>query len=112
MDAYRGKDADGIFFTSRRDEAKQRDPHFTPVEIPANKKELLPFLTVLANEGRDSTPVEESPLPPEIPVRELSHTEQRVAFETAFEGFPLALQLHYAALACENAREAIKEKTQ
>ena len=115
MAVYRGKDAEGVFFTPRRDEAKQRDPEYVEVQVPTTQKDLLPFLTALANEDRDVPEREQTepePPPPatDVPVRELSHSELRLAFDEAWqENFPLALKLHYAALACEDAREQIKE---
>jgi hypothetical protein len=36
------------------------------------------------------------------------HSAQLVAFEDEWERFPLARKLHFAAKACEDAREAIK----
>lgn len=36
------------------------------------------------------------------------HTAQLLAFEDQWAEFPLARKLHYAALACEDARSAIK----
>lgn len=35
-----------------------------------------------------------------------AHSQQLLAFEDQFEAMPLATQLHYAALAVENARKA------
>lgn len=57
----------------------------------------------------DGTPVAEVSPPP----KEESYTERSLRFEDEFSNMPIALQLHYAATAMENARDhIIKEPRQ
>ena len=75
------------------------DGSFEQVDVPTDKPGLIAFLN-----GRDCP--EHAATPPQV---EQSATAEPMT-EDAFEALPLAMQLHLAALALENARDQIKPR--
>ena len=100
------------FVATQADIPKGQD--INPVEVPTRKPELITFLNEMASFFRSSNPGSEEALAPEnLPPSESvptspSKAEQIVSFEDQWENFPLALQAHYAALFCEEARNKLK----
>ena len=104
-------------------EAKAISKHFKQIDVPTDKdglhatlQEFYNMLDTLRAEQLTKEPLsgesealdfrpEPSPIHQADPV--LSTREQ---FDRAWENFPLALQLHYASLATEAARTAIKPR--
>lgn len=94
--------------------AKEGDVKFDAeqdtVEVPTDKEGLIGYLNRLSSAiERDpidefETVVERHDPPVEV-IR-----DNPLQFDDAWEQFPLAKKLHFAALACEDAREAIKPK--
>ncbi len=82
-------------------------------EVPIKASELAEFLTfhnVNVVNPRASQPapaIVASPAPP-VPAAVPATTVPNDDLDETFEALPLARQLHFAALACENARAAIK----
>lgn len=128
MKFYRAQTEGGPRLESTQAEAKALDPNFERIDIPTDHDGLKAYVQALWDENHQlrqggvvsvAPPVGElpereemaatSPPPPvDHPAREAPYTTQSISFEDAFDGMPLALQLHYAALALENARSAIK----
>lgn len=111
---------DGSYAGTQAD-AKLRGKNFEQIEVPTDKDGLLSYLNQMVNAVEDLRPAtdpwaghetdpmyplpvaQSAPLPPSP-----SHSAQLVAFEDQWAEFPLARKLHFAALACEDAREAIR----
>lgn len=76
---------------------------FEQVEVPTDKPGLLDFLnrhavgSILLGPATDDA----TPTAPSLAVEPMT--------EDAFEALPLAMQLHLAALALENARQRIRD---
>jgi len=68
------------------------------VEVPTDKEGLLAFLNARL-QIKAAAPVAPSAG---------NYSAQSIAFEDAFAALPLALKLHFAALAIEEARQAIR----
>ena len=101
-------------------EAKKLDRDYEPVEVPTDKEGLIAYLNVskfvtqpepfaktevirtdsLLDDIIGSDP---APLPP----GKLSYIEQSIKLDEAWEELPLARKLHFAALAMEDARQAL-----
>lgn len=87
-----------------------------PKEIPRSELSEIAIPTDKAGlrdafqEVLDMIPVSEPTQTPIVAQRPLPDAQltTREQFDNAWESFPLALQLHYAALATENAREQIR----
>ena len=75
------------------------------VEVPTDKAGLIEWLNF--NRYKEPEPLV-TPVTSATTV--LSYTERAMVFEDEWEQFPLGLKLHYAARACEDARECIKPK--
>lgn len=104
-----------IFYLCRGNElaptqadAKKLDPDFVQIDIPTDKNGLMAFVNNLYQrelpEREENPPVVPLP-PPPLPARE----PVSIVFEDQWENFPLALKLHYAALAMEDARELLND---
>jgi len=99
------------------------------VEVPTDKPGLLAWLNnMAAGNGPNDTMIDDGDEPEFRPTlddyrnidseadmyfshfagRKPTNAEKSVGFEDEFENFPLALKLHYAALAMEEAREKIQ----
>ena len=100
-------------------EAKAIDKDFAQLDIPTDKtglrdaiQELLSLIDgqVVSSEpeSQESTP---APVSVQAPAQKDPILQTRQQFEQAWENFPLALKLNYAALATEEARTAIKPLT-
>lgn len=107
-------------------EAKVIDKEFTQIDLPTDKAGLMATyqeaLDTIHNLSLDKAElrqrVEQSTdLLSEDKMSDMtkalvepSYAHQQVAFEDAFAGFPIPKQLHFAALAMENARDHYQEK--
>lgn len=105
-----------------RSAAKENGVKFAPeqdtVEVPTDKEGLIAYLNRLAsqiphelNAHDEFTTVVERQDPPVEAPRGWSVAETSLGFDDAFEQMPLARQLHFAAIACENAREQLGRET-
>lgn len=90
----------------------------TEIDIPTDKdglraafQEVLDMIPV-SGEAESPEQPEAAPVAASEPVRQDIVLDTREAFDNAWEDMPLALQLHYAALATENAREQIRPKVE
>ena len=72
---------------------------YEQVEVPTDKPSLLAWLNAHEVGGVKPSPVDVAP-----PVE----THAQLMTEDQFEALPLAMQLHLAALALENARSKIR----
>jgi hypothetical protein len=80
-------------------------------DVPTDKEGLLDFLNRhgvgeqddIARSTNGFPPRQAEPAPPAAS----NYTEQAIRFEDAFAAMPLALKLHFAALAMEEARDKI-----
>lgn len=127
MKFYRANTEGGPRLESTQAEAKALDPNFERIDIPTDHDGLKAYVQALWDENHQlrqggvvsvAPPVGElpeeheeqapAPLPTASAPREAPYTTQAISFEDGFAAMPLALQLHYAALALENARTAIK----
>lgn len=89
-------------------DAKALDRDYTQVDVPTDKAGLMAYVnTLLALPTPE--PVEDRPPPPPTPppVQAPSYTEVSLKIEEVFENLPLAQQLHFAAIAMENARKRL-----
>lgn len=95
-------------------EAKAIDKGFENVEVPTDKEGLLAYLNMLGQElaeARDEyTPVVTRSDPPVDVEAVLARTEASISFDEAWSDFPLARKLHFAAMACEDARSSLRPK--
>jgi hypothetical protein len=104
--------ANGVYFGTQA-EAKAETKSFEQVEVPTDKAGLIGYLNEVTRFDLGHAPCENI----EAPARDINedraprYAEQSVAFEDQWEQFPLALQLHYAALAVEAARDAYPKIT-
>lgn len=111
--------ANGIY-CGTQDEAKKITKLFDHVEVPTDKPGLIRYLnqTFAPSEPEDEfTTVVERHDPPvdleaeiERRLAEKGQGSQTLAFDDAWDNFPLARKLHFASLACEEARTAIAPK--
>lgn len=111
-----------IVLETTQAQAKELDASFKPLEIPTDKDGLKKFAEVLFNRNPSAvaaaTDAEEALPAPETPKVEVEpappkpapYAEVSIKIEEAFENLPLAQQLHFAAIAMENARSAIKPR--
>lgn len=109
-----------IVLETTQAQAKELDASFKPLEIPTDKDGLKKFAEVLLNRNPSAvdavTASEVAPQVQESPKQEAEpaqpkpapYAEVSIKIEEAFENLPLAQQLHFAAIAMENARSAIK----
>jgi hypothetical protein len=118
---YIATDSNGMrqLCTTQAD-AKAIDKNFQQLDVPTDKAGLRDAIQELLTEidgmavSSHQEPVESNPAPVSVQPtpQELSPAKQaletREQFDTAWGSFPLALKLHYAASACEDARIAIK----
>lgn len=88
---------------------------FEQVEVPTDKEGLIAYLNGLAHTGalgeytRDEyTPVVARQDPAIDASALLDRTEASIGFDDAWQGFPLARKLHFAAMACEDARASLR----
>lgn len=101
-------------------DAKAVNKNFEQVDIPTDKTGLMAYIQDLFTKIDGSAPVEapevepsdgEAELPAEPAVRtppvQPSYTEWSVKIEDAWDKLPLAHQLHFAAIAMENARSLV-----
>jgi len=104
--------ADGSYAGTQAD-AKAMGKGWEQVEVPTDKAGLIDYLNARyesisrawdadVQEARQS-PVNAPPAHETAP----SYVHQSVAFEDAWQGFSLALKLHFAAQAMEAARDAL-----
>lgn len=126
MKFYVVKTDAGRQLQSTQAEAKAIDPRFERIDIPTDHDGLKSLVQGLWDEietlrrgipsvspGEDLPERDEdaAPTPPStanLPAREVPYAVQSMTFEEGFAAMPLALQLHYSALATENARKQIK----
>lgn len=112
MKVYRAK---GTYYEMQAD-AKKADRGFETVEFPFSASPKADFVDWLnerdarqadyavvsmVREEEEAIRIVAQPLPTQP---SSSHMDREIAFEDAFEAFPIAKKLHYAALAIENAR--------
>lgn len=83
---------------STQAEARSINSDFEQMDIPTSKEELRQFVQNLYD----------LPEPPAPSAREPSYSEASVSIDEIFDNLPLARQLHFAALAMENARVKLK----
>jgi hypothetical protein len=75
-------------------------------EVPTDKPGLLAYLNAMV--GSDPAPMAlRSPVEAPPAAIRPGYAEKSARFEDEFSAMPLALQLHFAALAMENARDAL-----
>lgn len=115
---YTAKDSQGhTHWETTQENARAVNKTFEKVDVPVDKPGLHVWLNAtqqrideleqqipLGDIGWSATPnppFEDKPPKPE------SYTERSNRFEDEFDKMPLALQLHFAALAMENARERL-----
>jgi hypothetical protein len=84
---------------------------FATVVIPDRQQDLIDFINRRVSERAEVT--ERLPAPPiAAPAPTLaepeSYVSKSVRFDEEFSAMPLAQQLHFAAMAMENARERIE----
>jgi hypothetical protein len=97
------------FLAATQAEARVLDKNFKTHLVPDKKQDLLDYINKLMAPVPADDVSEEMDITPLPVVIRQSYTEQALAFQDEWEKFPLALKLHYAALACEDAREIIKQ---
>lgn len=96
-------------------EAKARGVDFEALEIDTSKTGLKDFINELyASHVAPALAVDADPLFPNAPPAEPrqtapSYAEQSIAWDELFPKLPVAHQLHFAAIAMENARLALPE---
>lgn len=83
-------------------DARKLDPNYVQIDIPTDKPSLMAFV----NEMYSRTGVVEAQVV--TPVREPSYTDVSIALEDSWEELPLAMKLHFAGLAMEEARISLK----
>jgi hypothetical protein len=94
----------------RKDEAKKLDPQYRQVDIPTDSDGLRNHLNALMaiqkarSEDVKSIPVEFTDYKPPAAA---SYVHTSVALDEQWEALPLARKLHFAALAMEDARNAL-----
>ena len=95
---------------TRQDEAKAADPSFEKFDIPVDQEGLKAFVESLSDQI-DEAPAQDLVANSE-PERESSpsYSDITVKLEEVWENLPLAMKLHFAALAVEDAREIIRDK--
>ena len=97
-----------------QDEARQINRHFEKVDVPTDARGLCAYINELLAGGqtREAAPAP-APAPASVPAPvpaappAVPYAVQSASFEDAFENMPLAMQLHFAALAMEAARSKI-----
>lgn len=87
-------------YTGTQADARKLDRGFIHVEVPTDKEGLIAYLNGLAGEAPQSPPPAAPP-----PATDRSH--HPLTFDDAWDGFPLARKLHFAALAMEEARDTL-----
>ena len=93
--------------------SKERGGFFDLVEVPTDKDGLIAYLNGMeapAELSRDEILHSNTPEAQEAAKRLMqpeSYAAKSLRFEDEFAAMPLATQLHYAALAMENAREKL-----
>jgi hypothetical protein len=102
---YTATDADGrTHWEKTQADARAINKNFEQVDVPVDKPGLHVWLNVM-QQKIDETGLHADPAPP-APKPE-SYTDKSNRFEDEFAAMPVSLQLHYAALAMENAREQL-----
>jgi hypothetical protein len=88
-------------------DAKAVNRVFEQIDIPTDKPGLMAFVQGLYeqidNAYPAATPIEPALVEPPKPCP----VQQSINFDEQFDELPLAHQLHFAAIAMENAREAL-----
>lgn len=84
-------------------EAKALDKNFEQVDVPTDKPGLMAYINELMGREHPQQVEEFVPSPPPAPV-----IPKSIQFEDQWDDFPLALKLHYAASAMEDARDTLK----
>lgn len=90
----------------------KQDRDAVRVDVPSRPEELAQWLNDRccpidegsAPIGDAPAPIEPAPITPAAP----SSSDRSLALDDAWDGLPLARKLHFAALALEDARDAIK----
>lgn len=112
--------AAGTYYEKQADVPK--GARFEAVEVPFAASPKADFVAWMNERERDKQPGDDAPLfghanpeieplgkPQPAPAQPSpAHAAQVLAFEDEWANFPLGRKLHFAALACEDAREAIK----
>jgi hypothetical protein len=104
-------------------DAKAINKNFEQIDIPTDKPGLMAFVQGLYDEANFVEPVDDevgcalfkepvtSPISAEVfdppPAAKPSYVDQSVNWDALFPTLPLAHQLHFAAMAMENARERL-----
>jgi hypothetical protein len=89
--------------------AREEGSGWEQVDVPTDKEGLLSFLDshrVNAMHGEARAMIDAGRIEPAEPVQE--RPTRSLSLEDEWEALPLPLQLHYAALALERARDEIK----
>lgn len=107
----------GVVLETRQAEAKRLDPQYEQVDVPVDKNGLREFLEPILNrltqigepEEQETSALEPIPAPisePQIETKD-RYLVEREEFLAAWDNFPLALRLEYAAKAMEDARSLV-----
>lgn len=97
-------------------DAKAVNKNFEQVDIPTDKAGLMAFVQKLYDDiydlerealTDDDAPTNRGGVEEAGFIPEPSYIQQSIDLDTQFEELPLARQLHFAAVAMENARERI-----
>lgn len=88
--------------------AKTTGGQFQLVDVPTDKDGLMAYLNRLMENGAAPGPtVQERMNALSAEAKGESYTDRSVAIDDVFEALPLARKLHFAALAMEEARDAV-----
>lgn len=116
---YIATDADGQrHLVGTQADARAIDRNFVQVDIPTDKAGLRGYIQDLLTEidelrlgaGRETTPGTGATSATQPPAP--SYVQQSVNLDEQFDKLPLAHQLHFAAIAMENARDRLGHQVQ
>jgi hypothetical protein len=109
MKFYVARENGHRFLHHRKDDAKAQDRNFETIDVPTDLNGLKSFIQELYSEidtATDLMVMSAEPAPPP-PAAKPSYVDQSVNWDALFPTLPLAHQLHFAAMAMENARERL-----
>jgi hypothetical protein len=88
-------------------DAKALDKDFTQIDIPTDKLGLMSYINDIMR-VKDSQSVQNETYEPEPVILPARYADVTLTIDEEWENLPLARKLHFAALACETAREILR----